>query len=291
MLIDLQLHSTYSDGYLTPTELANYISKQGVKIASLTDHNTVAGLDEFRHACQKLKIKPITGLEFYVKLKHRQFNILWFNFDDTSPELHNVLRDSQMRRRGKIRKILNKLNILGFKIEVEKTLDKYSHYIPLNRVVDDIWKIPHNRKIIKKNLNNQTPREEEIMNRYFHNKEIGRLKNSHINIERIIKLKKKIGGQIIINHPGKYDFLKMRYLQELKKMGIDGLEVLSPHHSYGAVVYAQRIAEQMKFITTGGSDFHRYEEKNKFIHAAWQYYKIDSKLLSGVEKIIGQIKN
>ncbi|MBU4375047.1 PHP domain-containing protein, partial [Patescibacteria group bacterium] len=63
MLIDLQLHSTYSDGYLTPTELAGFLAKQGVKIAALTDHNTVGGLDEFRQACRACKIKPITGVE------------------------------------------------------------------------------------------------------------------------------------------------------------------------------------------------------------------------------------
>lgn len=291
MLIDLQLHSTYSDGYLTPTELVNFIKKQGVKIAALTDHNTVAGLDEFRQACRRNSIKPIAGLELYAKLNHRQFNVLWFNFNDTSPELHNLLRDSQVRRRGQIRRILNKLNTQGFQINIEKILDKYNHYIPLNRIVDDIWANPQNRKIIKRDLNSQSPREEEIMNRYFHNKEIGQLKNSHIDIKRIINLKKRIGGQIIINHPGKYRFLKMHYFQELKKIGVDGLEILSPHHSYGAAVYAQHVAEQFGYIFTGGSDFHRFENNSRAITNAWEYYKIDSNFLPGVEKIIGKPTN
>lgn len=109
MYIDLQLHSTYSDGYLTPTEVVKFIAKQGVKAAALTDHNTVGGLDEFRLACRQYNIKPITGLEIYVKLHSRRFNIIWYNFDDTDPELHDMLRDSQMRRRRKVRFILNKL--------------------------------------------------------------------------------------------------------------------------------------------------------------------------------------
>ncbi len=43
MLIDLQLHSTYSDGRLTPTEAAKFAVSNNVKVASLTDHNTVGG--------------------------------------------------------------------------------------------------------------------------------------------------------------------------------------------------------------------------------------------------------
>lgn len=287
MIIDLQLHSTYSDGYLTPTELVHFIAKQKVKVAALTDHNTVAGLDEFRIACKRHNIKSIPGLEFYVKLKNRSFNILWYNFDDTSPELHNILRNSQVRRRAQMRKVLRKLVEMNFKISVNKILDKYNHYVPLNHVMDDIRKIPHNRQIIAKELANKIPREEEIINRYFNNKEIGRLQNSFINIERILRLKKKIGGQIIINHPGKYGFLKLHHLDSLKKMGIDGVEILSPHHSIGAVTYAQYIANKMNFIMTGGSDFHRFEKHNGKIKDSWQYFKIDSNYLQGVEKIIG----
>jgi predicted metal-dependent phosphoesterase TrpH len=62
MLIDLQLHSTYSDGYLTPTQIVKFIAKHGIKVAAITDHNTVSGLYEFRNSCKKYKIKPITGI-------------------------------------------------------------------------------------------------------------------------------------------------------------------------------------------------------------------------------------
>ena len=62
MLIDLQTHSTYSNGYLTPNELVRFIAKQGVKIAALTDHNTVGELSESRQVYRKYNIKPIMGV-------------------------------------------------------------------------------------------------------------------------------------------------------------------------------------------------------------------------------------
>jgi predicted metal-dependent phosphoesterase TrpH len=287
MLIDLQLHSTYSDGYLTPTKLVEFIAMRGIKIAALTDHNTVGGLDEFRLACKKYKIKSITGLELYVKLGHKKFNILWFNFDDKNPDLHNLLRYSQIRRRNKVRIILKKLIEAGYKINHNKIIDKYSHYIPINRLTDEIYSIGHNRAKTKKKLKIFDPREEEIIREYFFNKEIGILRETHLDIKRVLKLRKKIGGQIIYNHPAKYDYVKRNFLEKLKKLKIDGIEILSPHHSVGAVMFLQSMAEKFRLIETGGSDFHKFEETGGPIKNSWDYFKVDSKHLSEVNKIIG----
>lgn len=285
MLIDLQLHSTYSDGYLTPSELAQKLFKQKIKVASLTDHNTVSGLMEFRHECKKYGIKTIPGLELYVKLNNKRFNLLWFNFNYKNPELHKMLRNSQARRRAKVRAMFQKLNKLGFKISTDAILDKYNHYAPINHIIDDILKNKTNRDKIKNDLGHSA-REEEIIRKYFFNKNIGRMNESYINIKHVVALREKIGGQLILNHPGKYNHLQKQFLHKLKELKIDGLEVMSPHHSIGATLYAQFIAMQLGFIMTGGSDFHRYEGNKAPIQSSWEFFKIDSKLLPGVNKIL-----
>lgn len=284
MLIDLQLHSNYSDGYLTPTEVAKFIASQGVKVAALTDHNTVGGLGEFRRACRKYKVKPITSLELYTRLGGKRLNLLWFNFDEKDARLHDILRSSQIRRKIKVRRILKNLVRKGFKIEINKILDKYTHYVPLNHLVDDIWASSFNRAKIKKELKIKNPREGEIIGQYFRNKNI--LRESYTDIGKILALRKKIGGQLVFNHPGKHDQLRRELLKKLKKLGVDGIEVISPHHSIGAVMYAQAMARELDFITTGGSDFHRHEGKNLPIQNSWQYLKVDSKYLRGINKII-----
>ncbi len=286
MLIDLQLHSNYSDGYLSPTEVAQFMARQGVCIAALTDHNTISGLDEFRRACRQYNIKAITGLELYVKLNNHKFNALWYNFDDTDPELHKILRDSQMRRRGRVRAILEQLANKGFKIDVDKIIDKYNHYVPINHVVDDIMSNTVNRHKITRDTGNKNPREDEIIRELFYNDKYGHLHESYININRIIKLRKKIGGQLILNHPAKYGYVKKDFLEKIKKLGFDGIEVLSPHHSVGAVMYLQFCARELDFIATGGSDFHRFEGQRALIQDSWQYFKIDSKYLRKINKIL-----
>lgn len=287
MLIDLQIHSNYSDGYLTPTQVAAFLAKQGVKAAALTDHNTVRGHGEFKQACKKFGIRPVVGIELYTKLGNKHFSILWYNFDEASPELHEMLRGSQVRRRNQIRKVLTKMMAGGFKINIDKTLDKYSHYISINHLIDDLMSVPANRRKVRSELGLRQPREEEIIHNYFYRSKNTKLNNSYIDLKRIVRLRKKIGGQIIFNHPGRYNQLDKKTIQDLKTIGIDGLEVLSPHHSVGAVLYAQHLAIELNLLATGGSDFHREELNHGALKNSWQYFKIDSANLKGVEKIIG----
>lgn len=286
MLIDLQLHSTYSDGYLTPTELADFLLNRQVKIAALTDHNTVGGLDEFRRACQKNKIKAITGIEIYVKLNHKGFNLLWYNFDDQNSDLHKFLRLSQARRRRQIRRVLLKLKKLGLIVNSNKILDKYAHYIPLNRIIQEVWQIADNRKKIAERLGVKSPSEDEIIKHFFRNRKINQLEECYIDFRHILKLRKKIGGQLILNHPGKDKRINETFIAQLKKLGLDGVEVISPHHSIRAVMHLQRLAKRYKLIMTGGSDYHLDEGGAVAIKNVYAYFRINPKHLTGINKII-----
>jgi len=287
MLIDLQFHSTYSDGFLTPNELASFLKQQGIKVASLTDHNTVGGLSQFRDACKKKKIKAINGMELYVTYQKKKMNMLWYNFDEDDIELHKTLRNSHVRRRGSVRRILEKLVEKGFKLNIDKTLDKYIRYVPINYIVGDIWAVPDNRAKIRKELNKKIIREDDIIHAYFKNFEIGKLGETYISLGKIMKLREKAGGQIILNHPGKHSRIREDLWEDFKKAGVDGVEILSPHHSVGAIMYIQDLAAKFDFIETGGSDFHRHEGGNSLIQNYSQYFRINSKYLRKVDEIIG----
>ncbi|MFH1582828.1 MAG: PHP domain-containing protein [Candidatus Falkowbacteria bacterium] len=287
MLIDLQLHSTYSDGYLTPSQLADFLSANNIKVASLTDHNTIGGFDEFKLACRNKKIKTISGVELYVNLGHKKFNLLWYNFDPRNPELHNLLRISQTRRRRQIRNALIKLKQRDFQINESHILDKFNHYVPLNHIIDHIFKIPANKKIIVKKLKIANPSQDEILIKIFKNKAFAKISESYIGLKQILNLRKKIHGQLILNHPGKHNRLDRKFISGIKKLGLDGLEVISPHHSIGAVMRLERLAREYKLIMTGGSDFHRFEPAPADLNSCYNYFKIDSNYLTDIKKIIG----
>ena len=281
MLIDLQLHSTYSDGYLTPTKLTDLLLRNNVRIASLTDHNTVGGLDEFKLACKKNKIKPIVGMEIYAELNHTKFNLLWYNFDDKNSSLHKLLRLSQTRRRNQMRRVLLKLKRLGLIIDENKILDKFNHYIPDNHVIDEVWRAVNEQKEASSRRGGKKPPEDRIIKHLFKN-----LKECYIDFNHLLALKKKIGGQIVLNHPGKNKRINENFIAQLKRLGLNGIEVISPHHSIGVVMHLQRLANHHKLIMTGGSDYHLDEGGTAAIKNVYAYFRIDSKNLAGLNKII-----
>ncbi len=291
MLIDLQLHSKYSDGSFSPKQLALMLESFGVKVASLTDHNSIAGQLEFRKQANLLGIKTVFGLELYVKFKTYRFNVLWYNYDINSKDLHHLLEDTQRRRKLSIAKALDNLEDSGLSLNLKSYFNKYQYsYLPINALVKEIWKAPKNQRIIKRELDNKFPREEEMISHYFYPKKGLKLNEAYVSFERIVNLKKAIGGQIIFAHPALHRKLRDSKLEELIKAGLDGLELLSPHHSYNNVVRLASLIKRYKLIASGGSDFHLPAEANTKTKFSWQWYKIDSDYLRGVNKIIKEAK-
>ncbi len=288
MIIDLQVHSTYSDGYLSPTEVANFLAHKGVKVASLTDHNTTAGYPEFSVACNKLGIKVIPGVEIYTRFNNQQINILWYNLPLDSKEFNDLMVSTQkhwfIRLKWHLKKLVRaNLLVAGS----EAVIKQFNNYIPTNGLLDAILSVPGNREIIAKELNNSLFREEEAIALLFNNKEIGRLRPSSINLEKVINFRNKLGGQLVFCHPAKGRVVTAKLVAQLKSLGVEGLEVLSPHHSLGAIFYLQDLAERNEMIITAGSDFHRFEKGSYGLTSVYDYWRADSSHLRRIEEIIG----
>mgnify|MGYP001163452471 FL=1 len=288
MIIDLQLHSTYSDGYLSPTEVANFLAHKGVKIASLTDHNTAAGYPEFYTACSTLGIKVVPGVEIYTRFNNQQINILWYNLPLDSQEFNELMKNTQRHWLARLRWHL--LKLVKAKVLVagsEAVLDQFSNYVPTNGLLDAILSLPGNREMIAKELNSPFFREEDAIALLFNNKKVGKLRPSTINLEKVVNLKKKLGGQLVFCHPAKGRVVTAKLVAQLKSLGVEGLEVLSPHHSLGAIFYLQDLAERNDMIITAGSDFHRFEGGSHGLTSVYDYWQADSSHLRRIEEIIG----
>lgn len=96
ILVDLHCHSTYSDGEITPEVLAEKLHKSGVRYASLTDHNTIEGLDVFQQALLKYDIGFITGVEITTVHDEEVIHLLGYGFDATYKPLLAKLSDIRM---------------------------------------------------------------------------------------------------------------------------------------------------------------------------------------------------
>ena len=89
--IELHCHSAISDGLLTPEDLASECAGSGVRFASLTDHNTTAGLDKFESACRHHGIGFISGIELSSVIGNTEIHLLGYGFDRTSDAFTSIL--------------------------------------------------------------------------------------------------------------------------------------------------------------------------------------------------------
>ena len=85
-MIDLHVHSTFSDGTLTPTQLVEHAMENHLTAFALTDHDTVDGLGEAFQAAEDKPIKVISGIEFSTEYNGQDIHIVGLDFDwhDTS---------------------------------------------------------------------------------------------------------------------------------------------------------------------------------------------------------------
>lgn len=114
--IDLHTHSNCSDGSLTPAALIEHAAAAGVQVLALTDHDTVAGLDEAQRAASERGLRLVPGVEISAAWAKQAIHVLGLWIDPASPELRRALHAQGELRRIRMRKIcarLEKLRLPG----------------------------------------------------------------------------------------------------------------------------------------------------------------------------------
>ena len=89
--VDMHCHSTFSDGTITPEQVAENLNDAGVKYASLVDHNTLLGLPAFKRALAKFGIGFVSGVEITTEHKNHFIHLLAYGFDVDNPRLNSLL--------------------------------------------------------------------------------------------------------------------------------------------------------------------------------------------------------
>ena len=110
--IDLHTHSNCSDGSLSPASLIERAALAGIDVLALTDHDTVAGLDEAQRAAAELALKLVPGVEISAAWAGQAIHVLGLWIDPSSPELRRVLHAQGELRRVRMRKICGRLDKL-----------------------------------------------------------------------------------------------------------------------------------------------------------------------------------
>ncbi len=252
--IDLHIHSTASDGSLTPADIIDHAQKLKLAAIAITDHDSVDGSKEALQIGIPPSLRFLTGVE--ISAAHPpffpgsgSFHILGYAIRLDHGDLNQTLDKLQDARKNRNPEILKRLNKLGFRISLED-VKKEAAEGQLGR--------PHIAyTMMKKGF---VASIDEAFDRYLGAGKPAYVDKYRIECEQAVKIIRKAGGVAVLAHPAllniENDQAFEALLQKLKKIGLAGLEVYYPGHSPREIRLYTALAQKYGLLMTGGTDFH-----------------------------------
>ncbi|HIE33466.1 MAG TPA: PHP domain-containing protein [Thermodesulfobacteriaceae bacterium] len=251
-MIDLHTHSTASDGTYSPAELVQLAKEVSLSALALTDHDTVEGLGEAMAAARELGVPFVPGVEISVKFDGPgHCHILGYFVDADSPVLRETLGLLQKAREERNRKMVAKLQSLGVDITLEELEDQAK---------GEIGRPHFAALLVKKGVVKSVG---EAFEKYLKKGAPAYVPKARLTAEEAFSAIKAAGGLAVLAHP---IHLKLspeelvRYVEELKAFGLDGIEAYYTDHTKEFTTLCLEIARRYDLVPTGGSDFHGHNK-------------------------------
>lgn len=253
MKIDLHIHSTASDGTLSPSEILNMAQRLNLGAISITDHDTINGTKEALAIGIPPSLKFLTGVEISANPPScfscpGSFHILGYgiNIDDT--RLNHTLARLQEARKNRNPRIVELLNRMGFDLTLNE-IRKDSGKCQLGR--------PHIAKqMVKKGFVQSVS---EAFDRYLATGQPAYVDKYRVDCNRAVEVILNAGGLPVLAHPVllniKDDALE-KLIIRLRAMGLKGIEAYYPEQPPDLIVRYIEMANRHGLLITGGTDFH-----------------------------------
>ncbi|GAB3481146.1 PHP domain-containing protein [Marinomonas epiphytica] len=246
--VDLHMHSTCSDGKLSPTQLVELAHEQGVSLFALTDHDSIAGLAEAREQAQAYNISFINGVELSTQWQGIPLHMVALNFSEENQALRKVVENNQQVRLQRARSIADLLIKRGLPDLFEEAVTA-ANGSQIGR--------PHFAAVmVKRGIVKDSNR---AFDRYLSNKHLGKLRDVWPELEEVLKALSGQGMSLILAHPKRYPLtltkLK-RLLKDFKAWGGTGMEVASGNERPDAVRVLEKLSVEFDLEASAGSDYH-----------------------------------
>ena len=259
--IEIHMHSTFSDGEFSPTELVRIAKGNGVSVLCLTDHDTFEGIEEFVGAAKSENIYAFPGIEITVQYRDFTLHLLAYfeSAQHLSATLKGQVKDMMERRRKRMCELVARIN--------KMVPERFRGAIELENVsrnTEGILARPHLAKeMVRLGIVSTT---KDAFDRYLVKYNV---EYENLGIKEAIQLVRGCRGVPVLAHPGErsyslYNPGKGRtyedvpgMVKELKSFGLLGMECVYPYHERtGKVKYYEELARQYGLIITGSRDFH-----------------------------------
>lgn len=258
--VDLHAHSTASDGSKAPAAVVAAAYAAGLIAIALTDHDTMAGVDEALETGRSLGIRVIPGVELSAVHDDREVHLLGLHIDRPRAidDALRTFRDTRFRR---AEQIVAKLNALGVPLSLQSVLDQAAG-AAIGR--------PHvARALIGEGWARDS---RDAFDRYLGAGRPAYVPKHRLSVPEAIALVHEGGGLAILAHPGPDG--RRDPVERYVASGLDGLEVRHPGHNAEDTARLGALVEFFRLVPSGGSDWHGASDGPRIlgsmhIPAAW----------------------
>ncbi len=247
--VDLHIHSNFSDGELSPEEIVNKAKVKGLQVISITDHDSIDGVQVTVQIGISKGLEIVPGVEISCEYKNEEIHILGYFFDVKNVKLNKVLKELQASREIRMKKMIKKANNFGFNLNYNDVIDFCEHSVP--------GRVHLGKALVKKGYVKNISK---AFSKYLYHDGPLYEKRYKISPRDIISIIKQANGLTALAHPGLLK--KSKTIYNIIDMGIQGLEVNYPLHSQEETNCLLSIAKEHSLLVTGGSDFHGLSTKN-----------------------------
>lgn len=247
-MIDLHCHSNHSDGVEDVPTLFRMAEHAKLQHFALTDHDSIAGLDELDRLCQQSEVQFVPGIEWSTRWKKHDIHVLGLYIDYKHPSITQLIEQQQSRRLDRARIIAGILEDLGLKNCWEKT-NAIAGHAQITR--------PHFAKVlVQEGWVRDIP---SAFTQYLARGKKAYIHTEWASIPEAVKAINEANGIAVLAHPLKYKLTKTKLnalCDDFKASGGEGLEVISGVMSKNDIQFMATMAQERNMYASSGSDYH-----------------------------------
>jgi predicted metal-dependent phosphoesterase TrpH len=259
--VDLHLHTTCSDGTLTPAQLVRLCAERGLKTIAVSDHDSTDGLPDALEAARAFPgLTVIPGVELSTDVPGAEVHLLGYFVDYEDAALQRTLEGLRTGREARARGMVERLNEMGLEVLWER-VSELSAGGAIGR--------PHIAQAMVDAGHVRYPR--EAFDRYIGRNGSAYVERSKLTPVEAIRILTDNGAVPVIAHPtyitseaGRDGEVKLKAtLEELCAAGLVGMEVYYGDYTPDQVAYLAGLAEELGLVPCGGSDYHASGNPNE----------------------------
>ena len=251
---DLHLHTTFSDGRLTPTQLVELCASRGIRHAAVTDHDSTEGVGEALRAARRFpELEIIVGVELSTDVPQSEIHLLGYFVDHEDDDFLGTLRTFRDGREGRARKMVERLDELGLPVPWER-VEELSGGGAIGR--------PHIAQAMVEAGYVEYPK--DAFDEYLGRNGLAYVERARLTPAEAVRLAVSNGAVPVMAHPT-FSVPRMddegveelhRILVELRGEGLAGMEVYYGLYEPDTVALLRSMADELGLIPCGGSDYH-----------------------------------